>query len=90
MLARGSDKTGHLRKLEGAGYVEVTKAYRRRDPVTCLALTRAGRRALGDYTASLRNLLTIPSHNGHTQPGAPREYPPDQKCSEETEKEISP
>ena len=47
----------HLRKLEVAGYVEVTKAYRRRTPVTYLALTRAGRRALEDYTAALQKLL---------------------------------
>lgn len=68
----------HLRKLEDAGYVEVTKTYRHRTPVTYLALTRAGRRALEDYTASLRNLLTIPSPNGHTQPGVRREEPSDQ------------
>jgi len=61
----------HLRKLEDAGYIEVTKTYRRRTPVTYLALTRAGRRALEDYTAALRNLLTVPSHNGHAQPGEP-------------------
>ena len=47
----------HLRKLEEAGYITVTKAFRRRTPVTYLALTRAGRRALEDYTAALRGLL---------------------------------
>jgi DNA-binding transcriptional ArsR family regulator len=50
----------HLRKLEDAGYVTVTKAFRRRTPVTYIALTRAGRRALEDYTAALRALLAIP------------------------------
>jgi DNA-binding PadR family transcriptional regulator len=55
----------HLRKLEDAGYVEVTKAYRRRTPVTYLTLTRAGRRALEDYTAALQNLLAVPGLNGH-------------------------
>lgn len=59
----------HLRKLEEAGYVEVTKAYRRRTPVTYLALTRAGRRALEDYTAALRDLLGVPAPNGHASPG---------------------
>jgi DNA-binding transcriptional ArsR family regulator len=50
----------HLRKLEDAGYIMVTKAYRRRTPVTYIALTRVGRRALEDYTAALRDLLAIP------------------------------
>jgi DNA-binding MarR family transcriptional regulator len=51
----------HLRKLEDAGYVEVTKTHRRRTPVTYLALTRAGRRALEDYTGALRALLAMPN-----------------------------
>jgi DNA-binding MarR family transcriptional regulator len=50
----------HLRKLEDAGYVEVTKTHRRRTPVTYIALTRAGRGALEDYTAALRALLRLP------------------------------
>lgn len=58
----------HLRKLEDAGYVEVTKTYRRRTPVTYLALTRTGRRALEDYTAALRSLLTVPANNGLAGP----------------------
>lgn len=55
----------HLRKLEDAGYVQVTKTHRRRTPVTYIALTRAGRRALEDYTAALRSLLSPADH----QPG---------------------
>ncbi len=47
----------HLRKLEDAGYVEVTKTHRGRSPVTYLALTRTGRRAYEDYLAALRSLL---------------------------------
>lgn len=58
----------HLRKLEDAGYVEVTKAFRRRTPVTYLALTRAGRRALEDYTSALQDLLAVPGLNGNTGP----------------------
>lgn len=89
----------HLRKLEDAGYIEVTKTYRRRTPVTYLALTRAGRRALEDYTAALRNLLTMPSHNGHSQRGEPRPPHsgqshsdpdnPDPKNPDDPDKEIS-
>jgi DNA-binding MarR family transcriptional regulator len=47
----------HLRKLEDAGYVEITKAHQRRTPVTYVALTEPGRRALADYTTALRALL---------------------------------
>jgi DNA-binding MarR family transcriptional regulator len=49
----------HLRKLEDAGYVQLTKTHQRRTPVTYISLTRTGRRALEDYTAALR-LLLIP------------------------------
>ena len=48
----------HLRKLEDADYVQITKAHQRRTPVTYVALTHSGRRALEDYTAVLRRLLT--------------------------------
>lgn len=47
----------HLRKLEDADYVTITKTYERRTPVTYLSLTRTGRRAFEDYTAALRALL---------------------------------
>jgi DNA-binding MarR family transcriptional regulator len=47
----------HLKKLEDAGYVRVTKAYRRRTPVTWLSLTTSGRLALEEYTAALQTLL---------------------------------
>ena len=55
----------HLRKLEDASYLQITKTYQRRTPVTYVALTRTGRRALEDYTAALRRLLTPPTD----QPG---------------------
>lgn len=47
----------HLRKLEDAGYVAITKAHQRRTPVTYVELTRTGRRAFEDYTTALRALL---------------------------------
>ncbi len=47
----------HLRKLEEAGYVVVAKTFRGRTPVTSVSLSRDGRRALEDYTATLRELL---------------------------------
>lgn len=47
----------HLRKLEDAGYVEVTKTHHRRTPVTYVMLSGHGRRAFADYQAALRTLL---------------------------------
>jgi DNA-binding MarR family transcriptional regulator len=47
----------HVRKLEEAGYVEVTKTHEGRLPATYLRLTRTGRRAFEDYTEQLRRML---------------------------------
>ena len=47
----------HLRKLEEAGYVEVTKTHHGRTPATLVNLTRRGRLAFDDYTAALKALL---------------------------------
>lgn len=51
----------HLRKLEEADYVAITKTHQRRTPVTYVELTRTGRRAFEDYTATLRTLLDPPA-----------------------------
>ena len=59
----------HLRKLEDAGYVAVTKTHQGRIPATYIALTSAGRRALEDYTSALRELLgasTAPDPDSRT------------------------
>jgi DNA-binding MarR family transcriptional regulator len=47
----------HLRKLEDASYIKVTKTHHGRTPTTLLALTRRGRLAFDDYTAAVRRLL---------------------------------
>jgi len=47
----------HLRKLEDAGYVEVTKTHHGRTPATLVQLTRRGRLAFEDYTTALKALL---------------------------------
>ncbi|WP_168625545.1 MULTISPECIES: transcriptional regulator [unclassified Cryobacterium] len=47
----------HLRKLEDAGYVDVTKTHQGRTPVTYLALTTSGRHAFERYTETLRSVL---------------------------------
>jgi DNA-binding MarR family transcriptional regulator len=48
----------HLRKLEDADYVLLTKTHQRRTPVTYVELTSTGRRAFEDYTVALRTLLS--------------------------------
>ena len=53
----------HLRKLEDAGYVEVTKTHQGRTPATLLRLSRRGRAAFDEYTQAVRTLL-----DGHASP----------------------
>lgn len=47
----------HLRRLEEAEYVTVTKTHQGRTPITYLELTKQGRRAFEDYTEALRTIL---------------------------------
>ena len=47
----------HLRKLEDAGYVEVTKTHHGRTPATLIRLSRRGRFAFEEYVTALRTLL---------------------------------
>ncbi|MEV4758151.1 transcriptional regulator [Micromonospora sp. NPDC049559] len=51
----------HLRKLEDAGYVEVTKTHHGRTPATLVQLSRRGRLAFEEYTAAVRALLDPPA-----------------------------
>lgn len=47
----------HLRKLEDAGYLVTEKSDAVPSAGTSVTLTRAGRQALDDYTATLRGIL---------------------------------
>lgn len=47
----------HLRKLEDAGYVEITKSFISRKSMTRVRITRSGRAAFVAYLAELRALL---------------------------------
>ncbi|MCA3343683.1 MAG: transcriptional regulator [Roseomonas sp.] len=47
----------HLRKLEEAGYVTVTKSFRARKPLTEVTLTEPGRNAFAEYLHALRKLM---------------------------------
>lgn len=53
----GGNLSTHLRKLEEANYVLMTKTHEGRKPATYLELTLTGRRAFEQYTASLTALL---------------------------------
>jgi DNA-binding transcriptional ArsR family regulator len=46
----------HMRKLEEAGYVEVTKEFVGRSPRTTYAITEAGREALRGYWRVMEDL----------------------------------
>ena len=47
----------HLRKLDDAGYVVITKTHQGRLPITFVALSTRGRAAFEQYTDDLRTLL---------------------------------
>ena len=49
--------SSHLRKLEDAGYVEVTKEFVDRTPHTALKLTRQGREAFKEYRRNVKRFI---------------------------------
>jgi DNA-binding MarR family transcriptional regulator len=49
--------TTHLRTLQEAGYVAVTKSYQDRKPLTTCALTPGGRKAFGNYIGLLEKIV---------------------------------
>jgi DNA-binding MarR family transcriptional regulator len=62
--ATAGNLSTHLRRLEDAGYVTVTKGHVGRVPATHVEATRAGRRAFEDYLTRLTALLTPPTADG--------------------------
>jgi DNA-binding MarR family transcriptional regulator len=48
--------SAHLRKLEDAGYVEITKEFIERKPHTALALTKKGRDAFKQYRRDIKRI----------------------------------
>lgn len=50
----------HLRKLEDAGYIAVTKTFVGRKPRTYVGATDAGRLAFRAHVAALKAILAIP------------------------------
>jgi DNA-binding MarR family transcriptional regulator len=49
--------TTHIRTLQEAGYVSVTKSFHNHRPLTTCSLTRAGRRAFGGYINLLEQIV---------------------------------
>jgi DNA-binding MarR family transcriptional regulator len=62
----------HLRKLEDAGYVTITKTHRGRTPTTYVELTRRGRLAFEEYTEHIRRLLATTTKPPQEETPAPR------------------
>jgi DNA-binding MarR family transcriptional regulator len=55
-LTRGN-LSSHMTKLEEAGYVEVTKEFVDRKPVTMLSLTHEGRKAFLEYRENMAKAI---------------------------------
>ena len=55
-LSKGN-LSAQAQKLEAAGYVETTKGFRGRVPVTSFRITTAGRKALAAYHSQMRAFL---------------------------------
>jgi DNA-binding MarR family transcriptional regulator len=47
----------HLRTLQQAGYIAVTKSFQERKPLTTCSLTSAGRKAFSDYISLLEQIV---------------------------------
>ena len=56
----GGNLTTHLRKLEGAGYLAITKEFRDSKPRTWIRATPEGRRAFAEYLSNLEKALNHP------------------------------
>ena len=55
----GGNLTIHLRKLEAAGYLEITKEFQGSKPRTWIQATATGRRAYADYLSNLEKALGL-------------------------------
>ncbi len=56
----GGNLTIHLRKLEEAGYVSITKEFLERMPRTWVVATPEGRQAFTEYLGNLERALNMP------------------------------
>jgi len=49
--------TTHIRTLQEAGYVSVTKSFQNKRPLTTCAMTASGKKAFTDYVNLLESIL---------------------------------
>lgn len=49
--------TTHIKKLQQAGYVGVTKSFSKKRPLTTCSLTKEGRKAFEDYLGLLEKIV---------------------------------
>ena len=68
----GGNQTIHLRKLEAAGLLAITKEFEGAKPCTWLQATRAGRKAYAEYLSNLEQALGLrvnapPSDDGQAR-----------------------
>ncbi len=49
--------TTHIRTLQQAGYVVVSKSYKKNRPLTTCAMTTDGRQAFGEYVGLLEKIV---------------------------------
>lgn len=55
----GGNLTTHLRKLEDANYLQITKEFHNNKPRTWIEATDTGRKAFADYYANLQKVLNL-------------------------------
>ncbi|MXW99918.1 MAG: transcriptional regulator [Acidimicrobiaceae bacterium] len=55
----GGNQTIHLRKLEAAGFLAITKEFEGAKPRTWVQATASGRRAYADYLSNLEKALGL-------------------------------
>ncbi|MXW88525.1 MAG: helix-turn-helix domain-containing protein [Acidimicrobiaceae bacterium] len=71
----GGNQTVHLRKLEAAGFLVITKEFEGSKPRTWLQATRAGRRAYTEYLSNLEQALGLRVHDRAHDDGQPGRQP---------------
>ena len=49
----------HLRKLEGAGYIDLNKLFVERKPRTFISATKKGRKVFDEHVEALESILNI-------------------------------
>jgi DNA-binding PadR family transcriptional regulator len=53
----------HIKTLQEAGFISVTKSFRQQRPLTTCALTPAGRRAFAEYIDLLEEIVRQAKEN---------------------------